>query len=139
MRRYLLAVIFLFGAANSYADCPYTFSCTPQGCSRVSDAGCTIPTPRMPDQEVDGHLNNSKGAIFVVPQSSNSGDSRNSLSGQDDSKSTNVPSPVRSCAENGSCYGDISTVNGMPKTNHVNGYFRKDGTYVRGHYRSRGR
>lgn len=43
------------------------------------------------------------------------------------------------CAENGSCYGDTSTVNGMPKTIHVPGYYRKDGTYVRGHYRSRGR
>jgi hypothetical protein len=27
----------------------------------------------------------------------------------------------------------------MPKTNHVNGYFRRDGTYVRGHYRSSGK
>ena len=41
------------------------------------------------------------------------------------------------CAENGSCYGDISNITGLPKTTHVNGYFRRDGTYVRGHYRSR--
>ena len=41
------------------------------------------------------------------------------------------------CAENGSCYGDISNITGLPKTTHVNGYYRKDGTYVRGHYRSR--
>ncbi len=41
------------------------------------------------------------------------------------------------CAENGSCYGDISDVTGLPKTTHVNGYYRRDGTYVRGHYRSR--
>jgi hypothetical protein len=27
----------------------------------------------------------------------------------------------------------------MPKTNHVNGYYRSNGTYVRGHYRSSGR
>lgn len=40
------------------------------------------------------------------------------------------------CAENGSCYGDLSTATGRPKTVHVNGYFRKDGTYVRGYYRS---
>lgn len=43
------------------------------------------------------------------------------------------------CAENGSCYGDPSTHTGAPKTIHVRGYYRKDGTYVRGHYRSRGR
>jgi hypothetical protein len=40
------------------------------------------------------------------------------------------------CAENGSCYGDISEQTGRPKTVNVRGYYRKDGTYVRGHYRS---
>ena len=51
------------------------------------------------------------------------------------------PSPIQprnyGCAENGSCYGDISPSTGNPKTVKVQGYFRKDGTYVRGHYRSR--
>ena len=41
------------------------------------------------------------------------------------------------CAENGSCYGDISSITGRPKTIKVDGYYRSDGTYVRGHYRSR--
>lgn len=45
--------------------------------------------------------------------------------------------PVAGCAENGSCYGDISAATGRPKTVAVGGYFRKDGTYVRGHYRSK--
>ena len=40
------------------------------------------------------------------------------------------------CAENGSCYGDISYGTGRPKTVFVNGYYRSDGTYVRSHYRS---
>ena len=52
-----------------------------------------------------------------------------------------TPAPSRpisvGCAENGSCYGDISTATGRPKTVRVRGYYRKDGTYVRGHYRSR--
>jgi hypothetical protein len=39
-------------------------------------------------------------------------------------------------AENGSSYGDISEQTGRPKTIHVEGYYRQDGTYVRGHYRS---
>ena len=43
------------------------------------------------------------------------------------------------CAGNGSCYGDISSYTGRPKKVHVSGYYRKDGTYVRGHYRSRPR
>ena len=38
-------------------------------------------------------------------------------------------------AENGSYYGELNA-NGVPKTVHVNGYYRRDGTYVRGHYRS---
>lgn len=42
-------------------------------------------------------------------------------------------------AENGSYYGEISKTTDRPKTVHVQGYYRKDGTYVRGHYRSRPR
>ena len=38
-------------------------------------------------------------------------------------------------AENGSYYGELNQY-GVPKTVHVGGYYRKDGTYVRGHYRS---
>lgn len=52
-------------------------------------------------------------------------------------QSTPVVAPA--CAENGSCYGDISKNTGRPKTVHVRGYYRKDGTYVRGHYRSKPR
>jgi len=42
-------------------------------------------------------------------------------------------------AENGSYYGETSKATGRPKTVHVQGYYRKDGTYVRGHYRSKPR
>lgn len=42
-----------------------------------------------------------------------------------------------SCAENGSCFGDLSDSTGRPKTVRVREYYRADGTYVRGHYRSR--
>lgn len=41
-----------------------------------------------------------------------------------------------SIAENDSYYGQISENTGRPKTVHVRGYYRKDGTYVRSHYRS---
>ena len=46
------------------------------------------------------------------------------------------PSSVRGCSESGSCYGDISTLTGQPKTTYVRGYFRRNGTYVRSYYRS---
>lgn len=38
-------------------------------------------------------------------------------------------------AENGTYYGQLND-NSIPKTVHVGGYLRRDGTYVRGHYRS---
>jgi hypothetical protein len=38
-------------------------------------------------------------------------------------------------AENGSYYGELNA-NGVPKTDLVSGYYRRDGTYVRGYYRS---
>ena len=41
------------------------------------------------------------------------------------------------CQENGSCFGDTSVATGRPKTVEVHGYYRKNGTYVRGHYRSK--
>lgn len=42
-------------------------------------------------------------------------------------------------AKNGSYYGEISKPTGRPKTIYVRGYYKKDGTYVRSHYRSRPR
>jgi len=40
------------------------------------------------------------------------------------------------CSETGSCYGDISAINSLPKTTYVPGYFRSDGTHVGSYYRS---
>lgn len=52
-----------------------------------------------------------------------------------------MPSPpiryAPACSESGSCYGDISAKTGLSKTTYVHGYFRRNGTYVRGYYRSR--
>lgn len=39
----------------------------------------------------------------------------------------------------GNYYGAISCATGLPKTTYVRPYFRKDGTFVSGHYRSRRR
>jgi hypothetical protein len=50
-----------------------------------------------------------------------------------DTRLTPAKPPV---AENGSYYGEISETTGRPKTVYVRGYYRKDGTYVRSHYRS---
>ena len=48
-----------------------------------------------------------------------------------------TPSANHPAAENGSQYGEISPATGKPKTTYVHGYTRKDGTYVRSHYRSK--
>lgn len=39
-------------------------------------------------------------------------------------------------AENGSYHGEVSQYTGRPKTVYIRGYYRKDGAYVRSHYRS---
>lgn len=52
-------------------------------------------------------------------------------------RATPIATTTGACAENGSCFGDISEATGRPKTTHVNGYYRRDGAYVRGHYRSK--
>jgi hypothetical protein len=44
--------------------------------------------------------------------------------------------PATVAAEDGSGYGEVSAETGRPKTVFVNGYSRKDGTYVKSHYRS---
>lgn len=47
------------------------------------------------------------------------------------------PTGQQACvAENGSYFGEISTVTGRPKTVHINSYHRADGSYVREHFRS---
>ncbi len=50
-----------------------------------------------------------------------------------------APSSTSPVAENSSYFGQTSQNTGRPKTVRVQGYYRKDGTYVRGHYRSRPR
>lgn len=54
----------------------------------------------------------------------------------EDSEAQSYSLRTNGCAENGSCYGDISEDTGRPKTINVNGYYRDDGNYVQGHYRS---
>jgi hypothetical protein len=61
-------------------------------------------------------------------------ESQQNYVGGDTTDATMNAHPV---AENGSYYGEISTVNGLPRTHYVNGYYRADGTYVRSYYRSR--
>jgi hypothetical protein len=61
---------------------------------------------------------------FVVPPTSTS------------NSNTTTPAYAPPVAENGSYYGEVSPETGRPKTVHVEGYYRSDGTYVRGHYRS---
>ena len=136
----LALVTAIFPIAESRADnCQFTFKCQGNICERVLTASCSgnIPTanvvvsaPLSSTISVDSSLtgSTSTSSAFVQPE-------------QRPSNSTLSPSsPIGTgCAENGSCYGDISNINGMPKTNHVNGYLRRDGTYVRGHYRSTGR
>ncbi len=61
----------------------------------------------------------------------------NSQANTNYSSNSTYDSSKQSVAENGSYYGEQSRLTGKPKTTHVQGYYRKNGTYVRGHYRSK--
>jgi len=129
MKRIFLFLLVFLLHTSSFAQCAHTFTCTAQGCVKVTDASCSIPLPLTQSFNLDSEpiKANPQGATFVSP-------SPNQNSTPKSPSLTSI-----GCAENGSCYGDISSVNGTPKTTNVDGYFRKDGTYVRGHYRSKGR
>lgn len=137
----LLALTFSFLTSGWVrADsCQYTFKCQGSICERVQTSSCSngsssnavvISTPPAASPIGSSNATNSPTSPFVTR-------STEVAKNQDSLQST--PISGAGCAENGSCYGDISNINGMPKTTHVNGYFRSDGTYVRGHYRSSGR
>lgn len=137
-----LSFIFAFFAINlSIADakadnCQYVFRCQGSICERALPASCST--------------NASNAVIFTSPAALPTIDAATTavapagpilFQAEEVTKKeplSTAPSGL-GCAENGSCYGDISNINGMPKTQSINGYFRKDGTYVRGHYRSSGR
>jgi len=139
--RALIALLsFYFASTGVNADaCQFTFKCQGSICERVLPSNCTSSTASNAVVITSPPAASTLGAastsnLSVSPFVSGSTEV---VKSQDTLQST--PISGVGCAENGSCYGDISNINGMPKTNHVNGYFRRDGTYVRGHYRSSGK
>lgn len=140
---FILALIaVIFPITDSRADnCQFFFQCQGSICERVLPATCAVNIPAAKIV-----VNQTPYSISAVNPPATSSTFANStsippeqISGSSSPAPTPPPTIGPSCAENGSCYGDISNINGMPKTNHVNGYFRSNGTYVRGHYRSGGR
>ena len=132
MKKFIFYLLFcILSLTKLLAECPHTFICSQQGCAKVTDTNCSLPEQLNSSQLTNSENTklNSQGAIFVSPNNNSQINSKNNAA---------IP-PTVGCAENGSCYGDTSAINGLPKTTQVDGYFRKDGTYVRGYYRSKGR
>lgn len=143
----LLLFFTLFGIANA---CPEQFVCDQNGCKRIPVASCSSEpvtsghySPPISSSTTYGP---NHSALFSNHSSTVSSPPSTGIDHSNGPYVNAPPIPQQAtqayapvCAENGSCYGDISSINGMPKTTHVNGYFRRDGTYVRGHYRSAGR
>lgn len=149
MRKGLFSLLLSFFVGSAYA-CPEQFVCTQAGCERVPVASCssggTPANPVHPSISGSTTFGPSHSALFSNRASAAAelpvervGEVSPPAAFQPLVQQPPGPAYAPSCAENGSCYGDISGVNGIPKTNHVNGYFRRDGAYVRGHYRSSGR
>ena len=133
MQKIIYFLLAFLLSTNVLAECPHTFACTQQGCAKVTETSCSIPEPLISNQIInkESFELNTQGATFVSPASN--------TNKQGSGNNPQYVPPAIGCAENGSCYGDTSVINGLPKTTRVDGYFRKDGTYVRGHYRSKGR
>ena len=125
---FALLTFAVLAPANAQEDCTNSYICTTSGCNKVkqctpASAGGIVITPSTP------------GASYrAVPSD---GAATNITSTTSSAQTTKPISPY-SCAENGSCYGDVSAATGREKTVPVQGYYRRDGTYVRGHYRSKG-
>lgn len=114
--------------SNAQEACTSSYVCTASGCQKARQ--CT-PTTN------GGHVTTTStpGASYrAVP----SDGAATVIASTTSSAPASVPIPRYSCAANGSCYGDISAATGRPKTVEVHGYTRRDGTYVRGYYRSKG-
>ena len=129
-----IAIIFPISGAKA-DSCQYIFRCQGSICERALPASCTSNTSNAVITSPAASLANDSGPRAVAP----SGPIL--FQAEEVTKKETLPNPPSGlgCAENGSCYGDISNITGMPKTQAINGYYRKDGTYVRGHYRSSGR
>jgi hypothetical protein len=52
-------------------------------------------------------------------------------------KKTNTRMYGKSAKKDSNCYGCISSITNRPKTIYVKGYYRRNGTYVHPHYKSR--
>ena len=148
MKNIIFYLLFIF--AGTAAACPDQFVCDQAGCKKVAVAACSNQATVESQLPVLGTSTTTFGPQHSALFSNQSSAvvSPPMPGGLQPGVPYVSPPPLQQplppayapgCAENGSCYGDISTVNGLPKTTHVNGYFRKDGTYVRGHYRSSGR
>jgi hypothetical protein len=142
------------GAAEASSDLSNAAAADPPaGASPTTDAEESAPTatpqPWTGDRlvaEVDDEGAGDDGAgdgdasgsgvdsLAIAPSAPSTASSRAAPSPYAEAKAASY-----GCAENGSCYGDISTATGRAKTVSVRGYYRRDGTYVRGHYRSRPR
>jgi cell division septation protein DedD len=116
---------------GSLQDCQ-VFGALRLGCSPTIDSSATLTAPL--DTAVSETPAPSGNCRQYGPLSVGCEDAE--LASSSPLPSEPAVSDKPSCAENGSCYGDISPSTGRPKTVHVQGYYRKDGTYVRGHYRS---
>ena len=139
-RSFYFAFLALFIAHSGVSadSCQFTFKCQGSICERV------VPTSCIPSAASNALVITSLAAVSPLgaatpnpPATPFVARSTEDVKSQDSLQSTSISG--FGCAENGSCYGDLSNVNGMPKTTLVNGYYRSDGTYVRGYYRSSGR
>jgi hypothetical protein len=102
------------------------------GISKVQAVASKSPQETKPFRAPNpGHLDESRAKV----EAHSAVENEKTEPARVDTSNTVVPDLGGAwCEENGSCYGEIGRRSGRPKTIEVHGYFRSDGTYVRGHF-----
>ena len=140
----LALVAVVLPIAESRADnCQFTCRCQGNICERVLPEACSTNTLPSNVTVVAPSSATTSSATAFISKSADAQAANRAFVGSEQRTfvppATPIPPSGVGCAENGSCYGDVSNINGAAKTNLVNGYLRRDGTYVRGYYRSSSR
>ena len=122
-----------YNCQKGYSSCVHTVR-TSESLSSAPGRSSSSPHARTRDTYITG----GQQASFETAKSASTKPKAPTALGPDAVETVVLPVAAGpTCAENGSCYGDISSATLRPKTTHVSGYTRRDGTYVRGHYRSK--
>lgn len=129
-------VIFIDGKVASFNIDMEKMKSTTDSANKVTESGGYQPKPKRDLPKRSSASKRTTGERSPPNSWAESSTKRKSSSS---GSSYQRIQPRPSIAENGDYYGRDNDGDGRVETVHVRGYRRKDGTYVRGHYRAKPR